>query len=80
LTLCLLHAQRCVPNSRACISSATPRSKFRTRAFFEVDKQEDVVKCVEEEVTASQQESGTCVSLLVPVSTWIVRTFLECRF
>jgi DNA topoisomerase VI subunit B len=78
LTLCLLHAQRCVPNSRACISSATPKSKFRTRAFFEVDKQEDVVKCVQEEVinfSASQQESGTCVSLLVPVSNWIVRTF-----
>lgn len=80
LTLCLLHAQRCVPNSRACISSATPKSKLRTRAFFEVDKQEDVVKCVQEEVTASQQESGTCVSLLVPVSNWIVRTILECRF
>jgi len=31
LTLCLLHAQRCVPNSRACIASATRKSKFRTK-------------------------------------------------
>ena len=73
LTLCLLHAQRCVPNSRACISSATPKSKFRTRAFFEVDKEEDAVNCVQEEVTDFADSgqglpSGTCVSLLVPVS------------
>ena len=75
LTLCLLHAQRCVPNSRACISSATSKSKYRTRAFFEVDKQGDSVDCVQEEVTpmsnnstTSEQVSGTCVSLLVPVS------------
>ena len=70
LTLCLLHAQRCVPNSRACISSATPKSKHVTRAFFEVNKQEDSVKCVQEEMItlpSSQRESGTCVSLLIPV-------------
>lgn len=70
LTLCLLHAQRCVPNSRACISSATPKSKHITRAFFEVNKQEDSIKCVQEEtiaLTSSQRESGTCVSLLIPV-------------
>ncbi len=71
LTLCLLHAQRCVPNSRACISSATPKSKHVTRVFFEVNKREDSVKCVQEEiinVPSSQHESGTCVSLLIPVS------------
>ena len=71
LTLCLLHAQRCVPNSRACISSATPQSKHLTRAFFEVDKHDDCVKCVQEEevnFTTTPTESGTCVSLLIPVS------------
>ena len=71
LTLCLLHAQRCVPNSRACISSATPKSKHVTRVFFEVNKREDSVKCVQEEiinVPTPQRESGTCVSLLIPVS------------
>ncbi len=71
LTLCLLHAQRCVPNSRACISSATSQSKHLTRAFFEVDKEEDCVKCVQQEevnFTTMPTESGTCVSLLIPVS------------
>ena len=78
LTLCLLHAQRCVPNSRASISSATPQSKHLTRAFFEVDKPQDSVKCVQEEVvnfTTAPTESGTCVSLLIPVSDSIVRLF-----
>jgi hypothetical protein len=71
LTLCILHAQRCVPNSRVCITSVSAKSKYRTRAIFEVDKQVDSVDCVQEEVTpvtASEYESGTCVSLLVPVS------------
>ena len=80
LTLCLLHAQRSVPNSRACISSATPKSEHLTRAFFEVDKQEDLVKCVQEEVvnfSTTLAESGTCVSLLIPVSDSIVRPFCK---
>ena len=78
LTLCLLHAQRCIPNSRACISSATPKSKFRTKAFFKVDKEADCVICVEEEtvnLSSLRQQSGTCVSLLVPVSSRIVLPF-----
>ena len=78
LTLCLLHAQRCIPNSRACISSATPKSKFRTRAFFKVDKEADAVICVEEEtinISSFEQQSGTSVSLLVPVSSRIVIPF-----
>jgi hypothetical protein len=72
LTLCILHAQRCVPNSRVCITSVSAKSKYRTRAVFEVDKQGDSVDCVQEEVspvTTSEHESGTCVSLLVPVSS-----------
>jgi hypothetical protein len=72
LTLCILHAQRCVPNSRVCITSVSAKSKYRTRAIFEVDKQGDSVDCVQEEVTpvtTSEYESGTCVSLLVPVSS-----------
>ena len=80
LTLCILHAQRCVPNSRVCITSVSEKSKYRTRAIFEVDEQGDSVDCVQEEVTpvsllsskdnasATENESGTCVSLLVPVS------------
>jgi hypothetical protein len=70
LTLCILHAQRCVPNSRVCITTVSAKSKHRTRAIFEVDKQGDSVDCVQEELTqASEDESGTCVSLLVPVSS-----------
>ena len=78
LTLCLLHAQRCIPNSRACISSATAKSKFRTRAFFKVDKEADSIICIEEEtinLSSSEKQSGTCVSLLVPVSSCIVLQF-----
>ena len=80
LTLCILHAQRCVPNSRVCITSVSAKSKYRTRAIFEVDEQGDSVECVQEELTPvstmttdscnTEFESGTCVSLLVPVS-WI---------
>ena len=78
LTLCLVHAQRYVPNSRAYISSATSKSKFLTRAFFEADEQDYSVMCVEEEATSFsslEQKSGTCVSLLVPVSSWIALPF-----
>eukprot|EP00536_Pseudo-nitzschia_multiseries_P003061 jgi/Psemu1/63970/estExt_Genemark1.C_430077 len=66
LTLCLLHGQRCVPNSRACISSATPTSKHRKRAFFQVNRAGDSVDCVREEVPPNDSgglhahASGTC--------------------
>ena len=78
LTLCLLHAQRCIPNSVACISSTTPKSKHLTKVYFQVDKHEDCVKCVEEEkvsLSTTATESGTCVSLLIPVSTFVDELF-----
>lgn len=78
LTLCLLHAQRCIPNSVACISSTTPKSKHLTKVYFEVDKHEDCVKCVQEEkvnLSTPATESGTCVSLLIPVSIFVDQLF-----
>jgi DNA topoisomerase VI subunit B len=70
LTLCLLHAQRLVPNSYACISSATKEARNFTRALYVVDTQGDTVECHKQEEIpkTNKAESGTCVSLLVPVS------------
>jgi Histidine kinase-, DNA gyrase B-, and HSP90-like ATPase len=70
LTLCLLHAQRLIPNSYACITSTVAGSNDRTRALFVVDTAGDTVECRHEERIAKRdpRESGTCVSLLVPVS------------
>lgn len=71
LTLCLLHAQRLVPNSRACITSATEMDTHFTRAQYVVDTEGDSVRCVERTLipkVASPDESGTSVSLLIPVS------------
>jgi DNA topoisomerase VI subunit B len=69
LTLCLLHAQRLIPNSYTCITSTTRESTHRTRAFFVVNTLGDAVECHREEVIDKKDptESGTCVSLLVPV-------------
>ena len=69
LTLCLVHGQRLVPNSYACITSAIQKSKHFTRAFFVVDTDGDKVVCQKQEMIlkTSPSESGTCVSLLVPV-------------
>lgn len=70
LTLCLLHAQRLVPKSCASITSATRDSKHFMRAKFVVDATNDQVKCVEEKEApkSNRNESGTAVSLLLPVS------------
>ena len=70
LTLCLLHAQRLVPNSYACITSATKEQRNFTRALYVVDTQGDSVECHQQvEIPKTHNdESGTCVSLLVPVS------------
>ena len=68
LTLCLLHAQRLVPDSCACITSATKEQDVFTRAFYVVDTAGDSVVCkkTEEIQKSSKDESGTCVSVLVP--------------
>jgi hypothetical protein len=72
LTLCLLHAQRLVPFSYACITSTKKGWKHQARAFFVVDPEGDRVLCDTEEQIPKQgiyDSSGTCVSLLIPVST-----------
>jgi len=69
LTLCLLHAQRLVPNSFASITSASAQSTHWVRSRYVVDTQKDAVICVKEESLPKKRsnESGTAVSLLVPV-------------
>ena len=69
LTLCLLHAQRLVPDSCASITSATSDSLHFTRASYVVDTEGDSVRCVKKELLpkTNPTESGTAVSLLVPV-------------
>jgi DNA topoisomerase VI subunit B len=69
LTLCLLHAQRLVPNSTASITSATKASKTFQQADYVVDTEGDCIKCIPGEATpkARSDESGTSVSVLIPV-------------
>lgn len=70
LTLCLLHAQRLVGPSCAVITSATPCQKTWTRAKYVVDAENDDILCVFKEETKKENsptESGTAVSLLLPV-------------
>lgn len=70
LTLCLLHAQRLVPNSCASITSATPASPHFTKTQYVVDTEGDSVRCVELTWIPKTypEESGTSISVLVPVS------------
>ena len=69
LTLCLLHAQRLVPNSTASITSATKTSTTFQQADYVVDTEGDCVKCIPGEATPKTRpdESGTSVSVLIPV-------------
>ena len=71
LTLCLLHAQRLVPNSTASISSATKASTCFQTADYVVDTEGDCVKCIPKDETPKSRpnESGTSISVLVPVRT-----------
>lgn len=68
LTLCLLHAQRLIPH-KTCITSATKNAKYLTRAFYIVDTDGDSIVCDKTEKISktTEDESGTCVSLLIPV-------------
>jgi DNA topoisomerase VI subunit B len=70
LTLCLLHAQRLVPNSTASITSATKSSNSFQRAEYVVDTKDDCIKCIQNEdiLKSRPDESGTSISILVPVS------------
>ena len=78
LTLCLLHAQRLgVPKLYACITSATKNCSYITRELFIVDTEGDNdVKCRKHEKIGktNEEESGTCVSVLVPVSQKMRKT------
>lgn len=83
LTLCLLHAQRLVPNSTASITSATKEKPHFEQRDYVVDigatsssssngggdHNDDCVKCVRavEKPKDFPEECGTSVSLLVPV-------------
>jgi HSP90 family molecular chaperone len=70
LTLCLLHAQRLVPNSCASITSATTKANHFTKTQYVVDTEGDSVRCVERTwiEKSHSKESGTSISILVPVS------------
>jgi hypothetical protein len=71
LTLCLLHAQRLVGESCTVITSATSFQNTWTRAKYVVNAEDDDIVCVFNEQTKkknSPTESGTAVSLLLPVS------------
>lgn len=75
LTLCLLHAQRLVGESCTVITSATSLQNVWTRAKYVVDAGDDAIICVFKEQTEkknSPTESGTAVSLLLPVSHFII--------
>jgi len=75
LTLCLLHAQRLVPNTSTVIRSATPEQSHWTKVTCVVDTDADSVRCVNEEKLSKQfpSESGTTITLLVPVSRLFTR-------
>ena len=82
LTLCLLHSQRLCPNTVASITSATADATQWTRASYVVDTEGDRVRCVKKELLDKKRpgESGTMVSLLVPVSwrfRWITFFFIH---
>ena len=81
LTLCLLHAQRLVPGTGACVTSATSTDPEWTRGTYEPDADADVVVCKRRERFSKNVvgESGTTVSLLVLVSGWWVSHFRRSR-
>jgi hypothetical protein len=77
LTLCLLHAQRLVPDSSACIKSATSSHPQWTQVMCVVDT--DRVQCIRRDYLPKsvQEESGTSISVLVPVSSSSTRVTLS---
>ena len=76
LTLCVLHAQRLVPNSYACIKSATKNCSSFTKEQYFVDTDGDNMECRKHELLPKtfQEESGTCVIVFVPVSQKMRKT------
>ena len=69
LTLCLLHSQRLVPGTGACITSAVASADEWIRATYEPDTDADNIVCKKKErFPKLVGESGTTISLFVPVS------------
>lgn len=79
LTLCLLHAQRLVPNSCAFIQSAQATDAVWNVVTAVVDADRDVVQCLPRPSLAKSfpEESGTAISILVPVRFFLL---LRCCF
>jgi anti-sigma regulatory factor (Ser/Thr protein kinase) len=72
LTLSMVHSQRLVPGRVfCCITSATRQAPTFRRQHYLVDTIEDRMRCARDETVlkVAAEVSGTCVSLLVPVST-----------
>jgi Histidine kinase-, DNA gyrase B-, and HSP90-like ATPase len=72
LTLCLLHAQRLVPDSCASIQSATSEDTQWNVVLAVVDTASDTVRCFPRDGTSKSNpsESGTAISILVPVRSF----------
>lgn len=70
LTLCLLHAQRLVPNSVTLIITSTKFSDYWTIRRYRADTEKDEIVCLKEErlPKIDKEECGTIVEVLVPVS------------
>lgn len=73
LTLCLLHAQRLVPDSCASIQSAVPTDSEWKLVTAVVDTDLDRVQCFSRDgiPKSSPNESGTSISVLVPVRAYV---------
>lgn len=71
LTLSMVHSQRLVPGKVFCCITSTTKhaSNFRRQHYF-VDTTEDKMRCARDETVpkVAVEVSGTCVSLLLPVS------------
>ena len=69
LTLCLLHAQRLVPNSVTLIITSTKTSNYWTIRRYRADTEKDEIVCLKEErlPKIDKDECGTIVEILVPV-------------
>mmetsp|Transcript_15518 Transcript_15518/g.31421 ORF Transcript_15518/g.31421 Transcript_15518/m.31421 type:complete len:910 (+) Transcript_15518:36-2765(+) len=68
LTLCLLHAQRLVPNSVTLIVTSTKSSDYWTIRRYRADTDKDEIVCLKEErlPKIDKEECGTIVEVLVP--------------
>lgn len=67
LTLCMLHAQRLVPNSHTTIKSAIPSASSWTSVKCVVDADQDIVNIVDKKhLPKDAGKSGTAICIVVP--------------